>query len=31
MFITGKTGMTGYHTLKKVWWYVKPFKYNTGT
>jgi len=21
----------GYHKLKKIWWYVKPFRYDTGT
>ena len=31
MFSTRKLERLGYHTLKKVWWYLKPFRYNTGT
>jgi len=30
VFTTWKTGMLGY-TLKKEWWYVTPFRYNTKT
>jgi len=29
MFSSEKTRMLGYHTLKKIWWYVKPFRYST--
>jgi len=28
--IVGKLEWLGYHSLKKVWWYVKLFRYNSG-
>jgi len=30
MFYTGKLEWWCCHMLMKVWWYVKPFRYNTG-
>jgi len=29
--VLGKLKSWGYHMLKKVWWCIKPFWYNTGT
>jgi len=29
--VLGKQAWLGYNTLKRVWWYVEPFRHNAGT